>query len=75
MIEQEFKPVSIEIVRDNLEYIKQWSSHIVSFKVDAYLKRLIKIIKLDSIKKMRLALEKLVEDASTLLNKEVLKAP
>ena len=75
MIEQEFKPVSIEIVRDNLEYIKQWSSSIVSFKVDAYLKRLIKIIKLDSIKKMRLALKKLVEDASALLNNEVHKVP
>lgn len=73
MIEQDFKPVSMAIVRSNLEYIKQWSSHIVSIKVDVYLKRLIKIIKLDSIKKMRLALEKLVEDASTLLNKEVLK--
>jgi len=75
MIEQEFKPVAIEVLRDNLEHIKQFASHIVSFKVDVYLKRLIKIIKLDSIKKMQLALEKLVEDASALLNKEVLKAP
>jgi hypothetical protein len=41
MIEQEFKPVAIEVLRDNLEYIKQFASHIVYFKVDVYLKRLI----------------------------------
>ena len=69
MIEQDFKPVSIDIVRNNLEYIKQFASHIVSIKVDVYLKRLIKVIKMD--KKLIVALDKLVRDASALLNKEI----
>jgi hypothetical protein len=71
MTEQDFKPVSIDIVRNNLEYIKQFASHILSIKVDVYLKRLIKVIKLDSMKKMKVALEKLVHDASALLNKKI----
>jgi len=72
MIEQDFKPVSIDIVRDNLEYIKQFASHIVSIKVDVYLNRLIKVIKMDSIKKMKCALEKIVQDASASLNTAIL---
>ena len=71
MIEQDFKPVSIDIVRNNLEYIKQFASHIVSNKVDVYLERLIKVIKMDSMKKVIVALDKLVRDASALLNKEI----
>lgn len=71
MIEQDFKPVSIEIVRKNLEYIKHFASHIVSLKVDGYLNRLVKVIKLDSMKKMKTALEKIVENASISLNKEI----
>ena len=71
MIEQDFKPVSIDVVRDNLEYIKQFASHITSIKVDSYLKRLIKVIKMDSLKKMKVALEKLVNDMSASLNKAI----
>lgn len=37
MIDQDFKPVSIEVVKSNLEYIKQFASHITSIKVDLYL--------------------------------------
>lgn len=73
MIEQDFKPVSIDIVRDNLEYIKAFASHIVSIKVDIYLKRLIKVIKMDSMKKIKKALEKIVTDASAALNKSIFK--
>jgi hypothetical protein len=71
MIEQDFKPVSIDVLRSNLEYIKQFASHIVSIKVDVYLNRLIKVIKMDSIKKMKSALQKIVHDASITLNKEI----
>ena len=73
MIEQDFKPVSIEVVRANLEYIKQFLSHVTTVKVEGYLKRLIKVIKMDSIKKMKGALEKLVKDTSDTLNNAIRK--
>lgn len=71
MIEQDFKPIGIEVIRDNLEYIKAYFSHVTSIKVESYLNRLIKVIKMDSIKKMKVALEKLVTDASKALNTEI----
>ncbi len=72
MIDQDFKPIQIDIIRKNLEYIKQFLSHIVKININPYLNRLIKIIKINSLVKMKIALEKLVKDASNLLNKEIL---
>lgn len=36
MIEQDFKPVSIEVVRDNLKYIKHYFSRVTSIKIENY---------------------------------------
>jgi hypothetical protein len=73
MIEQDFKPVSLTIVRNNLEYIKQFASHIVTIKVDNYLDCFNKIIQTDSIQRMKSGLNKLVEDCSKSLNKAISK--
>jgi hypothetical protein len=73
MIEQDFKPVSIAIIRNNLEYIKQFASHIVLMKVEPYLHSLNKIIITDNIKKMKSGLNKLVEDCSNSLNEAISK--
>lgn len=73
MIEQDFKPVSLALVRNNLEYIKQWSSHIVSIKVDTYLNCLNKIINCVGPKRMKSGLEKLIEDCSRSLNTAISK--
>ena len=68
MIEQDFKPVSMAIVRSNLEYIKQFASHITTIRVENYLNRLIKIIKMNSIQRMRKELNVLMDDCSKSLN-------
>lgn len=73
MIEQDFKPVSMVTIKSNLEYIKQFASHIVTIKVENYLNRLIKIIKMDNIKKMKHELERLVEECSKSLNNSIKK--
>jgi hypothetical protein len=71
MMEQRFKPVSMDLIKSNLEFIKQFASHIVTLEIEPYLKRLIKVIKMKSIKQMQKALEKIVNDCSDSLNKKI----
>lgn len=72
MIEQDFKPVEMDLIRSNLEYIKQFTSHIVAINIDQELDRLIDIIPL-SKNKMKIKLEKLIDDSSSKLDKLINK--
>lgn len=72
MMDQDFKEVTLSLVRNNLEYIKQFASHIVHIHIDSLLHKLIKIIKMSNFKKMKPALNAVIDDATALLNKEIL---
>lgn len=73
MLDQDFKPVDISLIKSNLEYIKQFGSHITEIDVDVYLDRLIKIIKMNDKSKMKHALDKLSENCMVKLNRCVSK--
>lgn len=68
MIDQNFKPIKISIIKSNLEYIKQFGSHITEINIDIYLNRLIKIIDLVNISIIKTGLEKLITDCSSKLD-------
>ena len=68
MLDQNFKPVPMSLVKSNLEYIKQFASHITEIKIDSELNQLIKIISCISKLKMKPQLETLVFDCSKKLN-------
>jgi hypothetical protein len=71
MLEQTFKPISMKIVKTNLESIKQFGSNIVGLKIDMYLNQLIKIINMKTKSRMIKGLSKLRQDCITYLNSEV----
>ena len=71
MIEQTFKPIQLPLIRSNLEFIKEFTSHITSFNTDTYLDELIVVIKSKSKNIMIQKLEKLVEKASKYLDNTV----
>lgn len=73
MLDQDFKPVSISLIKSNLEYIKQFGSHIVDIDIDPELNRLVKIIGLASESKIKTGLEKLVDDSSCKLDQLIHK--
>lgn len=73
MLDQNFKVVDISIIKSNLEYIKQFASHITVINIDLYLDRLVKIIGLASESKIKTNLEKLVDDCSCELDKLIHK--
>lgn len=75
MLEQKFKPVSEQLIKSNLEYIKQFGSHITIDKVnlDPVLNKLVKIINSKSFSKNTIIkkLTVLIEECQKLLNMEV----
>jgi hypothetical protein len=68
VIEQDFRPINIEIVKSNLELIKQFGSHITSIKVDPYIDILIKITSMKTKSKIKSALDNLADKCSNVLN-------
>jgi hypothetical protein len=71
MLDQDFKPITIEMIQTNLEYIKQFASHITSVDIDTELDQLVKIIKSNSKSKIKLDLNKLIAECSTDLDKMI----
>jgi hypothetical protein len=71
MIDQKFKPISMDIIKSNLEYIKQFASHIVNLKVETYLNKLVDIIELNNEKKMSIEMNKLIDLSSKYINRIV----
>lgn len=73
MIEQKFKPIEINIIKSNLEYIKQFASHITDINIDTELNKLVKIISLSTEPKIKIELNKLIIECSTKLDKLINK--
>lgn len=73
MINQTFKPVSVELIVDNLEYIKEFASHITTLNIDKYLIELIALIKYRNKKKIGIALEALIEKCKDHINEAIRK--
>ena len=70
MLNEKFKPIELNIIRNNLEYYKQYASNITILNIDNILNRLIDIIKLNK-KTMIIKLEELIKDCQSLLNESV----
>lgn len=64
MINQEFKPIKVNLITNNLEQIKQFSSHITEFDVNNILNEINNIIKNKTFNQ----LEKLINQCKNLLN-------
>lgn len=73
VINQNFKPIDISIIKANLEYIKQFASSITTIEIEPHLNRLVTIIEYSSNKKIKIALEKLVEECSRELDNMINK--
>jgi hypothetical protein len=71
MLEQTFKPVSLDLVKDNLQIIKQDSSKITDFKIDYLIDDINSICSLKDKNKIKKELKKLIEKCQTQLNKIV----
>ncbi|RZK25146.1 MAG: hypothetical protein EOO43_06270 [Flavobacterium sp.] len=73
LLDQDFKPIKLSLIKLNLEYIKQFASHITTVKVDKYLDRLVRIIDLPNKQKVKSSLDRLIQDAGDDLNREISK--
>jgi hypothetical protein len=73
MLEQNFKPIQISLIKSNLEYIKMFGSHITKFIIDKYLNMLIKIINLNDKSIMKKKLDKLIKESSYYLDMKINK--
>lgn len=71
MMDQTFKPVPVELIKSNLEYFKQFGSHILmeGVNLDNLLNKLVKVI--DSPNKGKLEL--LIKECEKILNNEIKK--
>jgi hypothetical protein len=68
MLEQKFKPIPRKLININLEYIKQFGSHITLFDVDFLLDKLVKCIK---SKKLKTSLSTLIDECKKYLNQMI----
>ena len=66
MIEQEFKPVSLELIRINLEHIKDQASDIANFDVTEYLDEMNDVIAMDDEHEMELSIDVMINFNSML---------
>jgi len=73
VLEQDFKPIPMDLVKSNLEYIKEFTSHITTIQIEPYLNRLNKIIELKSKKQIFKSLEKLATECTDKINKLIAK--
>jgi hypothetical protein len=69
MLEQTFKPVSLDLVKDNLQIIKQDVSKITDFKIDYLIDAINSICNLKDKIGIKIELEKLIEKCQNQLNK------
>lgn len=68
MLVQTFKPISMEIVKINLEYIKQFASNIIIQNFDKYINELIDIIDMKNSVLMQIRLEKYIKKLEKFFN-------
>ena len=67
MLQQTFKPVTMVLIKNNLEYIKQFGSHVTSFNINNELNRFANILQLKKSKMIE-EIEKLIIECEELLN-------
>lgn len=68
MLEQNFKPISIGVIKSNIEYIKMFGSKITLFDIDEYLDKLVSVVKLDNKHLIGNRLSKLSAECKTKLS-------
>jgi hypothetical protein len=73
MTEQKFKSISTNIIKENLEMVKQFLSLVVQLKVEHILNKLINIINLKSMKTINNKLKILINYCQSYLNRLVKK--
>ena len=67
MLPQTFKPVTMVLIKNNLEYIKQFGSHVTSFNINNESNRFANILQLKKSKMIE-EIEKLIIECEELLN-------
>lgn len=73
MLHQTFKPISVIIITENIQIIKQFCSNITDFKIENILSNLNNIVNLKNKKMMITQLTKLIENSKNYLNTLVKK--
>src|SRR4051794_29864464 len=73
MVDQTFRLIPMTLIKSNLEFIKQFTSHVTKFDVDQFLNKINDIVKIPNKNKFESELDQLINETELYLNKLIKK--